>query len=208
MKLAEIITRVQRQFGDDVQSQITTDDIVRWVNDACIEIANDASVTSVMQRGRTSVLANQSEYALPADLLKLRSVRVNGMKLRGTTYEQISEAYEAEGNPDSYWVLEGKLYLFPVPTSDLGTMDVYYVKAPDKLDANATDREPDVPKIYHNRIVEYCIAQAAELDDDLDHYNLKMAQFRDGVSRSRGDSENPEGDGFYPSITYVREYDD
>jgi hypothetical protein len=207
MKLSEIITRVQRQFGDDVQAQITTEDIVRWVNDACLEIATSNKTTQGSLRGQTAVVANTSLYDLPADLLYLRSVRCNGIKLTRTTYEQITESEEElameTGTPSLFWVYENQVNIYPIPDTAQGTVDIFYVKTPDTLLSSMLDREPDVPVMYHPRIVEYCIAQAAELDDNIPQYQLKMNQFDSKLKDLRGNGEQPEGDDYYPEITYV-----
>ena len=67
-------------------------------------------------------------------------------------------------------------------------------------------RQPDVPVEYHPRIVEYCIAQAAELDDDPGTYQTKMSEFRGNLTKLQQNGEQPEGDGVYPSITYVSDW--
>jgi hypothetical protein len=211
MKLSEIVTRVQRQFGDDVQAQITKEDIVRWVNDACLEIVTNNHTNEGMFRGITPVVVGQDVYDLPSDMLVLRAVRVNGLSMKATTYEQliaaglVSEDSSApdQGTPSMYWVHDDKINLVPVPDTALGTVDIMYVKTPDILTSAMLDREPDVPTQYHLRIVEYCIAQAAELDDNEGKYQMKMQQFKNNLDNLRSNGEQPEADGVYPSITYV-----
>jgi hypothetical protein len=208
MKLSEIITRVQRQFGDDVQAQITKEDIVRWVNDACLEIVTQND-TSEGYLGNTPVKAGVSEYKLPPDLIRIRSVRVNGIKLLASTYEQLIDndpmLTSTTGSPHSYWVYGNTLNLCPIPSEALGNVDILYVKSPDILTVDMPDRVPDVPVQYHPRIVEYCIAQAAELDDNIAQYQLKMGQFKASVSELRQNGEQPESASVYSSITYISE---
>lgn len=210
MKLSDIITRVQRQFGDDVQAQITKEDIVRWVNDACIEIVTNND-TAEGKIANTDVLSGTSEYALPPDIIRIRSVRVNGYKMIASTYEQLCEIDPAlettTGSPTHYWVYGGRLNLYPIPNDNLGKIGVLYVKTPDILTVDMLSREPDVPVQYHPRVVEYCIAQAAELDDNIGHYQVKMQQFSQNIQDLRQNSEQPESQGVYSSITYVGEYD-
>lgn len=207
MKLSEIIKRVQRQFGDDVQAQITKEDIVRWVNDACLEITTNNYTNQGILKGHTPVVVGQAEYKLPPDLLLLRSVRANGIKLTHTTYDQLTELNDfselATGAPTCYWVYDNKLHVYPTPYEALGTIDVYYSKSPDILTVEMLEREPDVPKQYHPRIVEYCIAQAAELDDNMGTYQYKMNQFEKNLQSLKANGEQPEGDDYYPSITYM-----
>lgn len=210
MKLSEIITRVQRQFGDDVQAQITKEDIVRWVNDACLEIVTNNRTNEGMYRGATPVVAGQDAYALPADLFVLRAVRVNGRAVEATTYEQLiasgsvpDEGDLPTGTPMWYWIHNEMINLVPCPDTTLGTVDIMYVKTPDVMTVNMEEREPDVPTQYHLRIVEYCIAQASELDDNDGKYQMKMQQFNSNLDKLRSNGEQPEADGVYPSITYV-----
>jgi hypothetical protein len=210
VNLGEIITRVQRTFGDDVQAQITKADIVRWVNDACLEIVTN-NATNQGYVGTTAVEVGRVAYPLPDDLLFLRSVRLNGRKLKGESYEQLCEMdpdiENSKGLPSHYWVYGENLNLYPIPNEDEGNINILYVKSPDILTESMVTKEPDVPKQYHPRIVEYCIAQAAELDDNLGQYQLKMGQFKENISSIKTNSEQPESDGYYPSITYVGEYD-
>lgn len=209
MKLNDIIVRVQRQFGDDVQAQITKDDIVRWVNDACLEIVTNNDTAEGMIASK-SVLSGTSVYDLPADIIRIRSVRVNGYKMAASTYEQLNEIdpdlENTTGAPTHYWVYGGKLNLYPTPNEDLGKINVLYVKTPDIMTVEMLTKEPDVPVQYHPRIVEYCIAQAAELDDNVGHYQIKMQQFNQSLQGLRQNSEQPESEGIYPSITYIEEY--
>jgi hypothetical protein len=212
MILSDIIKRVQRQFGDDVQAQITTDDIVRWVNDACLEIVTNNHTNQGMRSGQSPVEAGKDTYDLPADLYLLRAVRVNGKIVRGTTYEQLAATYLGQfsdtndkdiGEPEWYWVHDGKLKLVPVPSESLGSVDIMYVKRPDVLTSAMTTIEPDVPTEYHPRIVEYCIGQAMELDDNLQGYQLKMSEFQSNLAKLKQNGEQPESDGVYASITYI-----
>lgn len=210
MKLNDIIVRVQRSFGDDVQAQITKEDIVRWVNDACLEIATSSNLNQG-SIGNTAVGVGKKTYDLPSDLLLLRSVRCNGMKLRGETYEQLceqdSDLENTTGTPSAYWVYGGKLNLYPIPNAALGNLSILYTKTPDLLTVDMGERQPDIPVQYHPRIVEYCIAKAAELDDNLGHYQIKMGEFQQKTSATQQNAEQPEGDSFYPSITYIGEYE-
>lgn len=215
MILSDIITRVQRQFGDDVQAQITTDDIVRWVNDACLEIVTNNRTNQGTYVGQTPIVAGQKTYELPPDLYLIRAVRANGKVVRASTYEQLVNSVQgnlsdtndpALGYPEYYWVLDYKLSMYPLPSESMGTLDIIYIKRPDVMTAEMLTRQPDVPVEYHPRIVEYCIAQAAELDDNIGQYQLKMQEFQSNMSKLRENGEQPEGDGAYPYITYVSEW--
>jgi hypothetical protein len=178
------------------------------VNDACLEIVTQND-TAEGYLGNTSVKAGVFEYNLPPDLIRIRSVRVNGMKLSASTYEQLvdidPQLTATTGTPHSYWVYGNALNLYPTPSDALGNVDILYVKSPDTLTVDMMERVPDVPLQYHPRIVEYCIAQAAELDDNIAQYQLKMGQFKSSISELRQNGEQPESASYYPSITYLSE---
>ena len=212
MNLQDIITRVQVQFGDTVEAQITKEDIVRWVNDCCLEIVTNNHTNQGARVGNTPLVAGQDKYELPADMYLLRAVRANGKVVKGTTYEQIINTPRgnlsdtnvvAVGEPDVYWVENGYVRLVPAPAQSLGSLDIMYVKRPDILTPQMLTIEPDVPTEYHPRIVEYCIAQASEADDNLQAYQLKMGEFQQNLTKLKQNGEQPESDGVYPSITYV-----
>src|SRR6187455_362795 len=198
MKLGDILTRVKRQFGDDVGAQITDEDIVRWCNDACLEIAMANATNQGYFLGTTPVTSGVKEYELPADLLTLRSIRLENSKLVGTTYEQITEVDDysdtTSGKPTHYYVYGGRVNLYPIPSQDYSALTIMYVKTPDILSVEMVDIEPDVPVQYHPRIVEYCIAQAAELDDNLAHYQQKMGQFQQNILALKQNNEQPESE--------------
>lgn len=209
MKLKDIIIRVQRQFGDDVQAQITKDDIVRWVNDACLEIASTVAINQTTSKGYAVLASGKSEYDLPIDTLLIRSVRANGTKLTVTTFDQINENPDysegAVGFPSTYWVYANKLYIYPTPVDSfaMGSLDIYYTKLPRVLLITDLELEPDIPTQFHPRIVEYCIAKAAELDDRVDQYRIKMDEFNSKVVAQGQNGEYPGNDATYPYITYV-----
>jgi hypothetical protein len=210
VKLGDIIKRVQRQFGDDVEAQITEEDIVRWANDACLEIVNSNATNQGFFLGTTPVTSGVREYELPADLLTLRSIRLENTKLIGTTYEQVTESddfsIDTVGKPTHYYVYGGKVNVYPTPSENYSALTIMYVKTPDILSVSMKDIEPDVPVQYHARIVEYCIAQAAELDDNLGHYQQKMSQFQQNLMSLKQNNEQPESESYYGHIVYVEEY--
>jgi hypothetical protein len=208
IKLGDIIKRVQRQFGDDVEAQITEEDIVRWINDACLDIASANSTNQGYFIGTTPVKTGVRDYELPDDMLKLRSIRLDGGKLIGTSYEQVNEVDDhmdaAVGKPTHYWIFNKNVSLYPTPNQDYAALTIMYTKTPDIMTVAMKTIEPDIPVQYHLRLVEYCIAQAAELDDNIAHYQQKMAQFQGNILALK-QNDQPDSEGVYPSITYVVE---
>lgn len=202
MLVSEIATRVKRQFGDEAGAQITDADIIRWINDAQREIAvaNDLLQTTAT----TAAVVGQDQYSLPPDVLTLRSVRFAGNKLKLLTAEEAATLIgtdngTTQGTPTYYSTWGIKIDLYPAPASaDPDDLQLYYTRQPAAV-ALVTDT-PELPTQYHNRIVDYCIAQAYELDDNYESYESKMKVFQTGVDRLKGQSEW-QGQDVYPSIS-------
>lgn len=188
MNVGEIALRVKRQFGDEEGAQIRNDDIIRWINDAQRDLAvsNDLLQTTAT----TPIIAGQDQYFLPPDILTLRSVRVFGRKLEVLSAEQAAEW--TPNTPEqqqgvvthfSQWAL--KIDLYPVPViNDPAGLQVYFTRSPLPV-VDVTD-VPELPLQYHNRIVEYCLAQAHELDDNMESYKMKMDAFKEGANMLNG----------------------
>ncbi len=214
MIVSDIATRVKRQFGDEVGAQITDADIIRWVNDACIDIAINNNLLSYSATQSTP--AASSEVSLPSDLLVLRSCYWNGEKLQSLTLEEADNLKITNppvgftGTPASYWISQQtstavKITLYPANTAQ-GSLKILYTRAP--VAVTAVSDTPDLPIQYHPRIVEYCIAQAAESDDNLQQYQLKMAQYKQGIDNLKDNADIGEND-YYPSISVSpRDYGD
>lgn len=205
MKVSEIATRVKRQFGDEAGAQITDDDIIRWVNDAQREIAINNQLLQV--RATADIVANKRDYNIPQDILRMHSVKYNGRTLSGLTIQEADELVSTHddstvmpsGEPTNFWVWANVITLYPTPSgNESAGLMLYYTRTPQEV--VATTDTPELPVQYHNKIVDYCIAQAYELDDNMDSYALKMKQFQTGVDSLRDDTGWAEQQ-FYPHIT-------
>jgi hypothetical protein len=200
MLVSEITQRVKRQFGDEAGAQITDADIIRWINDAQRDIAHNNNL--LQTTATTPLVSSQDQYTLPPDLLTLRSVRCQGRKLSFLSPEEASDwvgGDTAVGEPTHYSVWGAKIDLYPTPSrSDSDDLQLYYTRQP--VAVTLLTEEPELPQQYHNRIVEYCIAQAFELDDNFESSKYKMQQFQDGIDRLKENADWQVQD-VYPSIT-------
>ena len=204
LSVAEIAIRVKRQFGDEAGSQINDADIMRWINDAQREIAINNDLLQVV--GKVGLLAGVSQYGLPQGMLMLRSVRANKRKLDHLTRSEesnfLSDKEFSSGEPTHYSYWANALDLYPTPDKTVAdALVIYYIRTPIAVTALAD--VPELPAQYHNRIVEYCIAQSHELDDNLESYQAKMRMFKDGVAGMKG-MDDTEQD-VYPSISTARD---
>lgn len=205
--VSDVVTRVNRQFGDEANAQITQADVIRWINDAQREISYQNDVKQSTATAAT--VANQRDYTLPAGIAKLRRITYQGVALRLISLNEADELISSHdqtaaqgypsGTPTHAWVWGTTLSLYPAPSVGGATdLTLYYTGY--AADVVATGDALTVPDAYHNRVVEYAIAQAFELDENYQLAQIKMGQFTQGVQKQMGnDTWQPQET--YPNIT-------
>lgn len=207
MIVSDVIMRVQRIFGDDSGVQITPDDIIRWINDGQEEIVINNE--NLLQTNSTqNSVAGQANYQLPADCSVLRSIQYNGYALKAMSLNDFNLYLDGYNDPNQpygkdipivYTVWAGSITLFPPPaTGVVNAINCFYCQHPTTV-VNTSD-VLTVPVQYHKAIVDYCLSQAYELDEDTAKSALKSQQFaqKTQVLNDRNNWVNQET---YPSIT-------
>lgn len=205
MNVGEIKIRAKRSFGDEASVQLFDADIIRWINDAMREIAQQNDLLETL--ATTTLVTNQAEYTFPTDMLTLRAIRVGNQKLSSLSLQQADEYitnYEnpagySTGTPTHFWVWANKFTLYPTPDASSPTdLKTYYTRIPVEVNVDA-----DVPEIgtkYHNRILEYVLQQAYEMDEDWEASGNKGAQFNAGLNNLK-EADSWTERSAYPTIT-------
>lgn len=208
----DVITSVNRQFGDESGTQITSSDVIRWINDGQREIVlKNTEVNQAMVR--INVTAGTNAYPLLAnvpDIMVIHSIHFNGQIIRPMTFvqaqEQIIQSNDTQtaDTPSFWYEYAGVINLWPMPatTYPLG-LTIFYSKAPTTV--TIASGMLSVPDSYFKALVDYCTAQAHELDQDFASANIKAQQFETGiqVQANRTKSEDNQ----YPTITLLPEDD-
>lgn len=188
MRVSDIIRRVRNIAGDVDVQQFTDGDIIRWINDACRECASDNQL--LQKKATLTVTRGIGGYSIPDDILKLHSIRYDDSKLAILSLQEAEEKGiegSSTGTPDFSYLWAGKIELYPTPDNNSSTLVVYYTRIPVEVEGEMS--EPDLPAPYHARLVDYCLAQVAQQDDDLNRYQLKMQEFRTGVQNLKDQPE-------------------
>lgn len=185
MNVSEIKRAVKRQFGDESGAQITDEDIVRWINDAQVDIVRKTEL--VNEHRESGAVSGDGTYELPSNFMAMARVTFDNRLLpqrllRDLDLDSNGVDTVATGTPQSYYVWSNTLFLYPAPSaSGSGNLDIWYVSRPTTM-ANDTDI-PDLPVHMHEDIVRYCLVRAKELDDDYDgakrmseDYDSRIAQ--------------------------------
>jgi len=215
MNVGEIKTRVKRAFGDESGVQIDDTDLIRYINDAQMEIAKENEGLFEASAVSASV-AGQAEYSLPVDTLIFRSLsykapgEVAYTQLKGYSINEFNEYIGSwdgntsrNGTPICYMIFANKITLFFPPDHNLAAaMKIYYNRKP-ILVASDVDI-PELPEVYHPTIVRMCLAYAYEMDEDWDAVGAKGQQIAGDLRVLRGRDDWKE-EATYPTITVLAE---
>lgn len=202
--VAEIITNVQRMFGDESGVQINEADMIRWINQGARTIVMQNE--SLYQLSTTaSSVADQQLYSLPSDLLILRSIKYKEsttgqyFKLDGydlAKFEELVDGWEGDtsrGVPTCFTVVDTSTspqVVAVYPTPQVAVVDgfkITYNRMP--VEVTDTTDTPDLPLIYHDILVKHCVQQAYELDEDWEAAGNKAGELDRDINLLRGREE-------------------
>ena len=209
MDIANVVTRVQRQFGDESGVQVVETDVLRWINDA----QNEATTQIPFLLKETTTfasVANQQIYSLPANLadIEVMKYQASGMNsfynLRGVASKQLNEyidTWEGTDFPgDPLYYARGKnqnIRVFPVPDNALGLFKLDYGRyATDVVTSASTI---DLPLYLHPYVVEFCLMKAYEMDEEWEAADRK-AQYVQSTLDANAFRDNVVSKETYPSV--------
>jgi hypothetical protein len=215
LSVQEITNRVRRIFGDDDGAQIQDTDIFQWVNSAQRQICTD-NEELLEAIALTDIVAGQQDYSTPSDLNVLRSLMYNNFRLRGLSFAQFNEYIDGfkapvsqggygNANPLVYMLYGGTITLFPTPNQNLTSgLRVYYSKFPATVSSMGDTL--GVPDRYIESVIQFCLREAYEMDENADMAILKGNQFATQVQKLK-DQEKKSTTEYYPTITTLPEDD-
>lgn len=202
----DVITRVKTQFGDQSGAQITDPVILRWINDGQQEIVNNNPI--LKDTKYSNIVAGQSEYTFPEDKVQfIEAVYIEGRPVKNLSPQSFRDFILADDPtrtanakyPDIWYERAGVITFYPTPNESFANgLKLEYVKMPTPV-AN-TSSTLGIPDRYLNHLVNYCMMQALEYDENYSAAQYKQAQFRDGLDRLNY-KENISQIDMYPSIS-------
>lgn len=213
MNLSDVKIRVKRQFGDESAVQVTDADITRWTNDAQREITlNNEGLLEATSA--IDLIAGQQQYNLPVNCFILKSITCQTadapayIHMQGMSIQQFDSFMDGwdgtlygPGTPTVYTVFADIVRVFPIPAvTSLSGLKFYYTKSPGDV-ANDNDTI-NLPVLYHNAVVNYCLQKAYELDEDWNGSNAKGQELAKElhIMRNRDGWRNQET---YQTITVL-----
>lgn len=207
-KVSDVATYVKRQFGDESGVQITDDDVIRWINSGQAEIANANGL--LQASANKTLVVGTNNYALGVDMPieSIRSLHVANIKLQYMNFNDYEKYVTDEdptgtrtGKPEVWSEWGGQVLLYPVPDSAYA-MTVYYRAAP-ALVATVNDLL-SLPDKYLQRIIDYVMAQAFELDENFNAHEAKLDRLDSKLVSMSGDEDKGSTD-TYHKITIMED---
>lgn len=202
--LQTLLTEIKRLFGDESGVQLDDTDIVRWANEAQMEIVNTNG--AIKARSTTVSVANQGAYTFAGlNIQKIASLHYDGLLLPNTPFSEAERVLmrkpdEPAGTPEFWYEWAGEFTLWPTPDSAKPIV-VYYTAYPDTLTGDPVQLL-SLPDKWFPAITNYIMAKAYEMDEDHQASQLAEQRFQSAVAQQRGDEREAQ-DMAYPVIQDV-----
>lgn len=167
LEIVDYVRRVTNTTGDT--TYISNQEIIEsYLYDACLQISE--LVPCIETRNTDTSVANQREYDIPTNCSQIKRVTYDGRHLERITMRQ-EDAYEgndtssrATGTPHSYYTWGSHIYLYPTPSADGDTIEIFTIDLHAALTLASTSLS--IPAEWHTRLANYVIAQVYLKDQD------------------------------------------
>jgi hypothetical protein len=205
MFVSEIQDRVKNIFGDTAGVQIDDPMILDWINDGQTDICRKAECLSGLHTA--SIVAGTGGYPYPADFIKEVAVKVNGVKLARLTQPSIDVLFPdrdeetIRGNSLYYFHWNRNVNLYPKPEiSTANGLVMWYIRTAAQLTGSA--QTPEIPAIFHEDLVEYCIWRALQQDEQWPAAREKKSEYDARLLQTVYDSKTLDANE-YPAVRMI-----
>lgn len=192
--VGDVYNQVKRVFGDESGVQLTNDDIVRWINEAQVDVAKQ---NQVMQTTATlPVTGGTATYSLTSITPRidtLASLLLDGRRVGNIPISQAEESISLAdpegtetGAPQFWYAWGGDVTFWPVPNKNY-TMTIRYNAQPTDITTTAGD-VLSLPDECFTDICNYVLMRAYEMDENAEMMALKQAEYSTSVAE-RGEQE-------------------
>lgn len=183
----DVITAIQRQFGDESQTQLKSSDIIRWINEGQMTLAVD---TNYLRDTTTDVtVGGMGQYSFNTkQIIAIDSLNYDGAPLPNISFEEFQAKYleqyssTVSTTPVVWYEYAGKINLFPVPSASGAVLTLYFVAYPPAV--SGTNELLSIPDSLYSALLKYCLEQAYILDDDLGSARAMKNERDEAVSDS------------------------
>jgi hypothetical protein len=193
----DVWSYVIRQFGDESGVQIVNSDVIRWINQAQAEINSK----NLILRSKVSIpsTASVDTYTKPVDCMRITAVRYDNMLLPYIGFDDYLVKYQGTPQTDYpvAWTQYGNgVILTPLPSDSNKTIDLFYI--PETGNVTGNGDYLSLPDRYFDRICEYVMSKAYELDEDWNAHQVQRGLLENNLTAMSNDETNTQGP--YPVV--------
>jgi len=208
MNLTTLISDVRSRLDEDTEGYWTDTMITRWLNEGNRDVAY--RMENLEATETSNIVANQHNYSLPSDYLKIKRVTADSHPLSYIDFPRLN-AYESKGtastattgNPEVYYLWNDEINLYPTPSAGVTNgLVISYYKSPATL-ADGADT-PDNPEQLHYLLVLYACEVGLRrdtLDAAADRY---LRRYMEGLAQATRYYAVPQRTGC-TQIQYIEE---
>jgi len=192
--VGDVYNVVKRIFGDESGVQLTNADIVRWINEAQVDISKQNQV--LQTTATVPITSGTATYALTSVAPKIDSIAsllLDGRRVGNIPISQAEESISLAdplgtetGSPQFWYAWGGDITFCPVPNKDY-TMLIRYIAQPADVTATTTD-VLSLPDETFTDIVNFVLMKAYEMDENPQMMAVKQAEYSASVAE-RGETE-------------------
>jgi hypothetical protein len=191
--VADVSVVVKRIFGDESGVQLTDADIVRWINEAQMDLASQNQILPAV--ATMNVVANTATYSLTSitpRIDSIASILLNGRRIGNVPISQAEESISLAdpeglevGAPQFWYEWAGDITFWPKPNQNY-TMTLRYTALPNNV-VNSGD-VLSVPDECFTDVVNFVLMKAYEMDENAQMMAVKQAEYSSSVAE-RGETE-------------------
>jgi hypothetical protein len=204
---SDIVEYITRAFGDESGAQITEADIIRWINSGQNEINKKNRILKAT--ATTPLVIGTRSYTFPTpNILEIETLQVAGKPLQYMSFKEANEyitkedpTFTASDTPYLWYEWGGEILLYPTPSA-VYDLTLYYIQYPTPIVTGADTLS--IPDSYFEPLLQYCMTQAYEQDDDWTGSANKHQQFKESLTELAEDGTRYNRE-FYPTITILDE---
>jgi hypothetical protein len=209
--VGDVYNQVKRAFGDESGVQLTNADIVRWINEAQVDIAEQNQV--LQAKATMTTVANQAAYSLAAitpPIDSIASILLNGRRIGNIPISQAEESISLAdpeglevGAPQFWYEWAGEIIFWPKP-GQAYDMLIRYTAEPTDV-TNNVNALLSLPDECFSDVCNYVLMRAYEMDENAEMMAVKQAEYSSSVAE-RGETERQAATMTYGTATVYELY--
>lgn len=207
----DVYNQVKRAFGDESGVQLTNDDIVRWINEAQVDISKQNQV--LQTTATVNVVGGTATYSLSAVTPRIDSVAsilLDGRRVGDIPVSQAEESISLAdpegletGAPQFWYSWGGDITFWPIPNKNY-TMLIRYTAQPADVTSSPSN-VLSVPDECFSDVCNYVLMRAYEMDENAEMMAVKQAEYSTSVAE-RGETEREAATMTYGTATVYELY--